>query len=82
MGAMEFPKFMIYNVISGIVWVGVCMFAGVLLGGIPQVRENFEIAILVLVIISVLPIAIEVWLHKRRKKHKATVAAQEESSSS
>ncbi|HLO99741.1 MAG TPA: DedA family protein [Fimbriimonas sp.] len=82
MGAMEFPKFMIYNVISGFVWVGVCMFAGALLGGIPQVKDNFEIAIMVLIVISVLPIAVEVWLHKRRKKKAIAAAAQEESSSS
>lgn len=83
MGAMEFPKFMMYNVISGVVWVGVCMFAGVLLGNFEPVRNNFEIAVLVLVLISVLPIAIEVWLHKRRAKQKlAATAAQEESSSS
>lgn len=75
MGAMEFPKFMVYNVISGVVWVGVCMFAGVFLGTIPAVKQHFEIAVVVLVLISVLPIVFEFWMHKRRKKKEAAAAA-------
>ena len=70
MGAMEFPKFMIYNVIGGVLWVGICMFAGVFLGELPFVRDHFEVAIMVLVIISVLPIVFEFVMHKRRAKKK------------
>ena len=70
MGAMEFPKFMIYNVIGGVLWVGICMFAGVFLGEIPYVRDHFEVAVMVLVIISVLPIVFEFVMHKKRAKKK------------
>jgi len=70
MGAMEFPKFMIYNVIGGVAWVGICMFAGVFLGEIPYVRDHFEVAVMVLVIISVLPIIFEFVMHKKRAKKK------------
>jgi membrane-associated protein len=76
MGAMEFPKFMVFNVIGGALWVGVCMFAGVFLGEIPVVKQNFELAILGLVIISVAPIIIEFVMHRRRAK-KEFLAAQE-----
>lgn len=75
MGAMEFGKFMIFNVIGGALWVGVCMFAGVFLGDQPIVQKNFELAILALVIISVLPIVFEYVMHCRRAKKKATDAA-------
>jgi membrane-associated protein len=71
MGAMEFPKFMLYNVIGGALWVGVCMFAGVFLGDMPIVKERFEIAILVLVLISVAPLALEFYMHKKRVKKAA-----------
>ena len=70
MGAMEFPKFMIYNVIGGVAWVGICMFAGVFLGEIPYVRDHFEVAVMVLVVISVLPIVFEFVMHKKRAKKK------------
>ena len=71
MGAMTFGRFMIYNVIGGVAWVGVCMFAGVFLGDQPFIKDHFEVAVLVLVLISVLPIAFEFYLHKKRAKAKA-----------
>lgn len=67
MGAMEFPQFMIYNVIGGVAWVAVCMFAGVFLGEIPFVKDHFEVAVMALVLISVLPIVFEYVMHRRRK---------------
>ena len=70
MGAMEFPKFMVYNTIGGVAWVGICMFAGVFLGEIPYVRNHFEVAIMVLVLISILPIVFEFVMHKKRAKMK------------
>lgn len=70
MGAMEFPKFMVYNTIGGVAWVGVCMFAGVFLGEIPFVHDHFEVAVMVLVVISVLPIVFEFVMHKKRAKKK------------
>jgi len=77
MGAMEFPKFMIYNVIGGVLWVSVCMFSGVFLGDQPVVKEHFELAILALVVISIIPIIIEVILHKRRKKKSQSESTSE-----
>ncbi len=85
MGAMEFPKFMIYNTIGGVAWVSVCMFAGVFLGDIPYVKSHFEIAILGLVVLSMTPIVIEFILHKQRAKKKksdAAYAASQEASDS
>ncbi|MBI1331599.1 MAG: VTT domain-containing protein [Armatimonadetes bacterium] len=77
MGAMEFPAFMIYNVIGGVAWVSVCMFSGMFLGEIQFVKEHFEIAVFALVAISVLPIIIEYILHRRRKKKAAQVLSIE-----
>jgi membrane-associated protein len=78
MGAMTFGRFMIYNVISAVAWVGVCMFAGIFLGGIPIVKERFELAILGLVVLSVAPIAWEWYMHKKRAKTKAQSASTSE----
>lgn len=75
MGAMEFPKFMVFNTIGGVSWVSVCMFAGVFLGDIPYVKTHFEVAILVLVFISMLPIVFEYVMHRKRGKKKRDDAA-------
>jgi membrane-associated protein len=68
MGAMEFPKFMIYNTIGGVAWVSICMFAGVFLGEIPAVKDHFELAALGLAVISIAPLIFEFVMHKRRGK--------------
>src|SRR5215207_4493989 len=40
-GAMTYSKFAAYNVIGGILWVGVCALSGYAFGNVPIVRENF-----------------------------------------
>jgi membrane-associated protein len=55
-GSMSYPQFAFYNVIGAILWIGVCVGAGYGLGNIPVVKENFELVIIAIVGISVLPI--------------------------
>ena len=68
-GKMGYGKFATYNVVGGIVWVSVCMLAGVLFGRIPWVEEHFEAVIVAIVLISVLPIAFEYWRARRAAQH-------------
>lgn len=68
MGAMSYSKFFFYNVTGAILWVGICVFAGYFFGGLPIIRENFSIAILVIVGLSVVPMVIEVIKHKKEAK--------------
>jgi membrane-associated protein len=58
-GAMSYPKFITYNIVGAVLWVGLFVPAGYLFGNIPAVRENFTVVILAIIAISVLPIAIE-----------------------
>jgi membrane-associated protein len=46
----------------------ICVLAGFFFGNIPLVKQNFELVILAIVLISILPIIIEVWKEKRRNK--------------
>lgn len=66
-GAMNYPKFITYNVVGAVLWVGMFVVGGYLFGNIPVVRENFTIVILAIIAISVLPIAIEA-LRARRSR--------------
>jgi membrane-associated protein len=57
---MTYRTFAFYNITGAILWVGICAGAGYLFGNIPVVKENFELVVIGIIAVSVLPIAIEV----------------------
>ena len=56
-GSMSYPQFGFYNITGAVIWVGICVGAGYAFGNVPIVKENFELVILAVVAVSVLPIA-------------------------
>jgi len=58
-GAMSYPKFITYNVVGAVLWVGLFVLGGYFFGNIRLVRENFTLVILAIIALSVMPIAIE-----------------------
>lgn len=64
-GAMTYPKFILYNIIGGIAWVGMFLLGGYFFGNIPSVKNNFTVVIIAIVIVSVLPGFIEYWRQRR-----------------
>jgi membrane-associated protein len=72
-GRMSYGKFLSYNIIGGIGWVALFTFGGYFFGNIPFVRKNFSLVIIVIIIISLLPAAIEILKH-RKEKGKAPAA--------
>lgn len=67
---MSYGYFFSYNVFGGIVWVGIFTFAGYFFGNIPFVQENFELVIVAILVLSVVPIIYE-WLKSRQENKKA-----------
>jgi membrane-associated protein len=70
-GTMTYPRFLAYNVIGGVAWVGLFVWAGYFFGNLPVVKENFSMVILAIIALSVLPIAVEVlraWREARRER--------------
>lgn len=65
-GKMHYTQFLLYNVIGGIVWVVVCTMAGYVWGNIPWVKENFELIVVGIVVVSVLPLVWELWKARRK----------------
>ncbi len=65
-GTMEYGRFLMFNVVGAVLWVGLFVFGGYLFGNIPAVRENFTLVILAIIVLSVLPILFE-WLKSRRE---------------
>ena len=58
-GRMGYPRFMVYNLVGAVAWVGLCTTAGYFFGQIPVVRENFSLVAMGIVAVSVLPIGVE-----------------------
>ena len=71
-GEMHYGRFLAYNVVGGVVWVALLVWAGYLFGDIPVVRERFELVILGIIGISVLPIAIELFKGWRAGRSQST----------
>lgn len=65
-GTMSYPRFLAYNVIGGVLWVGLFVWAGYFFGNLPVVRDNFSVVILVIIGISVLPIIAGIVRERRR----------------
>ncbi|MEZ4913323.1 MAG: DedA family protein [Chitinophagales bacterium] len=66
-GNMKQTEFMRYNIVGAIVWVTVITLAGYFFGQIPIVKNNFELVVLGIIFISILPIIIE-FIQNFRKK--------------
>lgn len=58
-GKMSYARFALYNVVGAFLWVGICVLAGVFFGQMEIVKKNFELVILGIIAISVLPMVIE-----------------------
>ena len=67
-GAMTYRRFTAYNVIGGLSWVGIFLALGYLFGNMPIVKKNFSVVILAIIIISIIPAAVEWWRSRRQSQ--------------
>ena len=65
-GQMDYKRFAFYNVAGGIIWIALFTLGGYYFGTIPAVEKNFELVILGIIFVSMLPPVIE-YLRSRRK---------------
>jgi membrane-associated protein len=64
-GGMRYRTFVSYNVVGAVLWgVGITVL-GYALGTISFVRDNIEALAVLIVLISVIPVAVEVWRGRR-----------------
>ena len=56
---MTYKKFICFNVIGGAAWVASLVYAGYLFGNIPWVKENIAWIVVGIVIVSLVPIAVQ-----------------------
>lgn len=67
-GAMNYSKFVVYNIAGAVLWVGVCIGAGWYFGNIEWVKKNFEAVVIGIIVVSLIPVVIELILSRRVPK--------------
>lgn len=66
---MNYSRFIIFNLIGGILWVVVCTVSGYFFGNIPFVKENFSLVVLAIIFISLIPVLVEYLKYKLINSH-------------
>ena len=68
MGNMHYGRFIRYNIIGALMWVGLLTYAGYFFGELPVVKNNFGLMVIGIIVVSVLPMAVEIAKAKWGKK--------------
>lgn len=79
-GAMTYARFLLYNILGAILWVVSLTLAGYWFGKKEWVKNNFEVVVLAIIVISLIPVVIELINARRHMKHDATTRAAEKAS--
>lgn len=71
-GTMPYRKFATYNVLGAVLWVGFFTYMGWWVGERPEVKKNFGLVIIGIIILSVVPGVIEIIrARKEARQHAA-----------
>jgi membrane-associated protein len=73
-GSMNYAKFMTYNVTGAVAWSAICCFAGYFFGNLEFVQKRFELVILAIIFVSVLPIVIGYLKERSARRAEAAKA--------
>jgi membrane-associated protein len=73
-GKMSYARFIAFNVFGACGWVALMVTLGYTLGGVPFVRANFEKVVLLIVALSLLPVALQL-LKRKKTAEPAPVSA-------
>lgn len=61
MGNMHYGKFLCYNVIGAVAWVGSLTYLGYFFGNLAVVKAHFGQVVMAIIAISLLPMIVEIW---------------------
>ena len=64
---MTYRRFLSYNVIGGVLWIGLLVYAGYLFGNIPWVKQNLSLIVIGIVVVSLIP-AVSTFVAERRRR--------------
>jgi membrane-associated protein len=72
-GSMKYGRFMTFNVVGAVAWALICVLSGYFVGNHPFVKKHFELVILAIIFISILPGVIG-YLRERSRLRAAEAA--------
>ena len=75
-GRMHYARFLAFSVLGAVLWISVCVTAGYTLAGVQFIRDHFDLVVVAIVFISVLPMAVEYLRHRRAAKAGVTVGVE------
>jgi membrane-associated protein len=64
-GKMDRRHFFVWSFVGAVLWATGLTLLGYFLGGIEFLQHNIEAAVLVIVLVSVLPMVVEYWRHRK-----------------
>ncbi|MCE7974739.1 MAG: hypothetical protein DYG92_10535 [Leptolyngbya sp. PLA1] len=67
-GAMNYSRFVLYNIVGACLWVGVCVGAGFFFGNIEWVKRNFEAVVIAIIVVSLIPLVVEFLLERLKRR--------------
>lgn len=67
MGSMDYPRFLAASVAATLLWVGLILPAGWYFGNFEVVKKNFELVVLGIIFVSILPMVFELWKARRSR---------------
>jgi membrane-associated protein len=72
-GKMDFRRFITYTAIGGVLWACGVTIAGYFLGNVSFIKDNIDIVLVLIVLISLLPMGIEFLRHRRSARKEAAL---------
>jgi membrane-associated protein len=64
-GRMPYARFQAYNILGGFAWVLLFVWGGYVFGNVPVVKRNFGLVTLLIIVVSLIPVAMA-FLRRRR----------------
>jgi membrane-associated protein len=77
-GTMHYGRFLSFNLIGAFLWTAIFVFLGYFFGQIPFVQNNFELVVVLIILISVMPMVFEFVRGRARKETPESVIHGEE----
>ena len=64
---MDLRHYLVYSAIGAVLWGGIITLLGYFLGNIPIIKDNLELALILIAVVSIVPMIVE-WLRSRRAR--------------
>ncbi len=69
-GRMKYTRFLPFDIVGGFAWIYLFTYSGFFFGNQPFVKRNFEVVIVAIIVISLIPIAVEAFRGWREARSK------------